>query len=98
MIFMQDQHVKKHQPEDQQDIEQLYNMYLEGKQKTAVTSFKILETGNYDIVLIENYSCDNKDQLLATRERYKIETLDCVNKVIPKRTGKEYEQDNRDKK
>ncbi len=45
-------------------------MYLEGKQKTAVTSFKILETGNYDIGLIENYLY--------------IETLDCVNKVITK--------------
>lgn len=56
-----------------------------------VTSFKIIQNGDYDIVLIENYPCNNKDELHA-RERYYIETTDCVNKNIPNRTHKESTQ------
>jgi hypothetical protein len=39
----------------------------------------VLENGNFSIVLLEDYPCERKEQLLA-RERYFIETLDCVNK------------------
>jgi len=53
-----------------------------------VTSFKVIEGGNYDIVLLEEVKCETKDQLYA-RERYYIESLDCVNKIIPTRTQKE---------
>jgi hypothetical protein len=66
-----------------------YKYYLNGKKGIYATSFKILETGNYDIVLIENYPCETKDQLHA-RERYWIENMECVNKNIPGRTVKEY--------
>ena len=55
-----------------------YKCYLNNKKK-YITSFKVLENSNYNIVLIEEYPCDTKDQLLA-RERYYIDTLDCVNK------------------
>jgi hypothetical protein len=55
-----------------------YRSYLNGKQN-FVTSFKILENGNYNILLIEEYPCETKDQLLA-REGHYIETLDCINK------------------
>jgi hypothetical protein len=55
-----------------------YKFYLNGK-RGYVTSFKIIESGNYNIVLIEEYPCETKDQLLA-RERYYIDTLDCINK------------------
>lgn len=40
------------------------------------------------IYLVEDFSCDRKEQLEA-RERHYIETLECVNKVIPCRTEKE---------
>jgi hypothetical protein len=53
------------------------------------TSYKIIEGGNYDIILIEEIKCETKDQLHA-RERYYIESQECVNKFIPTRTQKEY--------
>jgi hypothetical protein len=61
-----------------------------------VTSFKILENGNYEIVLIENYPCNSRDEL-HSRERHFIETLNCVNKCIPTRTQQEYREENKDK-
>jgi len=51
---------------------------------------------NPTIILIEDYPCDRKEQLTA-RERYFIETMDCVNKQIPGRTNAEYYQDNKEK-
>jgi len=48
------------------------------------------------IYLVEDFPCDRKEQLTG-RERYYIETLDCVNKVIPGRTKKEYYQENKEK-
>jgi hypothetical protein len=72
-----------------------YQLYLKGKYH-PVTSFEIIKNGNYDIILIENVKCDSKDQLTA-RERYYIESLDCVNQVIPGRTRQEYRDDNKDK-
>ena len=52
---------------------------------------------NVHIILIENYPCDNVEQL-RSRERYYIDLLKPVlNKVIPNRTDKEYRSDNIDK-
>lgn len=51
---------------------------------------------NVDIILIEEYSCDNKDQL-ERRERYWIDTLNpTLNKAIPTRTNKEWYEQNKD--
>lgn len=50
--------------------------------------------GNVEIILIEEYPCNNKQQL-ESRERYWIERLDCVNKIIPTRTKKEYYENNK---
>jgi len=61
------------------------------------SSRDIIANGDYDIILIENYPCNSKKEL-ETRERYFIENNQCVNKVIPGRTPKEYYQDNREKK
>ena len=72
-----------------------YKTFKEGK-STNVTSYQIIEQGNYDIVLIENCPCESKEELLR-RERYFIESLDCVNKIIPTRTKKEYIQENIEK-
>ncbi len=73
-----------------------YRRFVKG-QHHFVSSYKILESGNYDIVLLENVNCDTVEQLRA-RERYFIETtLNCVNKQIPNRTNKEYHDDNEDK-
>lgn len=63
-----------------------YNKYINGKGR-YITSFEILSTGNYDIVLVENYPCNSKDEL-HSRERHWIETNECINKIIPCRTKK----------
>ena len=72
-----------------------YKHFKEGKGK-YITSFQIIEQGEFDIVLIENCPCESKEELLR-RERYFIESLECVNKQHPTRTTKEYIQDNIDK-
>ena len=58
------------------------------------------EMTNPKIYLVEDYSCERKEQLLK-RERYFIENNDCINKDIPGRTkeefGKVYYISNRDK-
>lgn len=64
-----------------------YKRYLAGN-FPYVSSFKIIETDNYEISLIENYPCKNINEL-RQRERYYIENLPCVNKRIPNRTCKE---------
>ena len=57
--------------------------------KGYITSFEILKNNNFDIILLELVNCNSKDEL-KSRERFYIETLDCVNKNIPGRTNKEY--------
>jgi hypothetical protein len=44
---------------------------------------------NYEIELIENYSCDNENEL-KERERYWIDSIECINKNIPTRSHNEY--------
>ena len=73
-----------------------YSYFLKQKYH-YVTSFEILKNNDYDIVLLENCSSKNRDELRA-RERYYIETLECVNKLIPLRTHTEYMRYYRDKK
>ena len=45
-----------------------------------ITSFEVLKNGDYNIVLIENYPCNSKDELFS-RERYWTNAIDCVNKI-----------------
>jgi hypothetical protein len=49
-----------------------------------------------DIILIEQYPCDSKEEL-HSRERYWIENTECINKYIPTRTKKEWTELNKDK-
>jgi len=55
-----------------------YKCYLNGK-VNYVSSFDILKNNNYDIILIESYPCNSKDELFS-REIYWKNQLDCVNK------------------
>ena len=50
------------------------------KSKKTCSVHKILENNNYQILLVENYECDNKKELLL-RERYYIENNNCINSV-----------------
>ena len=71
-----------------------YKQYLKNNKK-YVTSYKVIENGDCSIVLLENYPCNNKEELNAW-ERFYIETIECVNKNIPTRTLKEYYDNNKD--
>ena len=72
-----------------------YMKWLNGKHR-FITSFKIIEGGNYNIILVEECPCESSDQLHA-RERHYIETVECVNKVIPTRSMKEWKEINKEK-
>jgi hypothetical protein len=65
-----------------------YTECLIGKKRGKMSSFSIIQRGNFDIILIEKYPCDSKLDL-EKRERYYIENNDCVNKKVPTRTAKE---------
>jgi hypothetical protein len=58
-----------------------YRKYLNGK-ITLITCFDIFKNNNYEIILLEEFPCDNIEQL-NKRKRYYIETLECINKIIP---------------
>lgn len=60
-----------------------------------MTSFKVLENNDARIELVENCPCTCIDEL-NVRERYWIENTDCVNKVVPGRTDREYRETRKD--
>ena len=66
--------------------------------KNNGSSKEIINSGGAYIELIENFSCNNKEELLK-REGELIRKFknDIVNMIIPNRTHKEYIQDNKDK-
>lgn len=70
-----------------------FKSWKNGKSRYT-TSYKLLEKENVVITLVENYPCNSKFELEA-RERYYIENNKCVNKVLPTRTSKEYEEKRR---
>ena len=72
-----------------------YQQYKDGKRKHKVSSFEILDCADCKIVLVENFECETKEQLLA-REAYYIRNNECVNKNIPLRTHKEWLIDNKE--
>jgi hypothetical protein len=61
-----------------------------------VTSFELLKQNNYEIVLVENYPCNSKEELRLIEGEY-IKNNQCVNKRIEGRTNEEYYQDNRER-
>jgi hypothetical protein len=72
-----------------------YKRFKEGK-INLYTSIKILQYESAKIVLVENFPCNSKEELLQ-REQYFIKNNCCVNKYIPLRTYKEHYNDNIDK-
>jgi hypothetical protein len=65
---------------------------------TKLMSFDLFDeygVENCRIVLIENFPCNSKEELLK-RERYWIENIVCVNKYIPTRTIEEWNEENKD--
>ena len=77
-----------------------YNCYLNPNIKQGyMRSFDIIKNNDFKIILIEEYSCENKEQLLS-REQYWIDNLDCINHNNPihdkKDYYKQYSEKNRD--
>ena len=69
------------------------------QQMNKLMVFDIFEKYGIDkckIVLIESFHAKNKEELLS-REAHYIRTLECVNKHIPNRSRKEWEEDNHEK-
>ena len=64
-----------------------YKFYKKGTitKSTSFQLFDAYEPENCEIILIENVNCNTKNELHA-RERYYIDTLNCVNKNIPNRS------------
>ena len=53
-----------------------------------ISSFTIIEGGNFQIELLETCPCNSKDELNA-REGHYIRTIDCVNRCVTGRSLKE---------
>lgn len=60
-----------------------------------VSSFEILKYEDHKIILIENYPCNSREELLS-RESHYIKITDCVNKKIEGRTQNQWREDNKD--
>jgi len=77
-----------------------YNRWKKGTLKYKTYSFDIIDRNNYQIYLIENYPCNNRDELRSREgqvmKQYKLDS-NCINHDIPKRTNKEYHEDNKDR-
>ena len=62
-----------------------FNAFNKGKKQKYISSFEIIKLGDYHIDLIENFPCENRQQLNC-REAYFILTMVCVNKNVSYRT------------
>jgi hypothetical protein len=68
---------------------QSYKRFLAGKSTSQMTSHCILSNNNFEIILIEDFACESKNQL-ERRERHFIQTMQCVNIKNPAQTREEY--------
>ena len=64
-----------------------YKRWKDGKYGYT-TSYKTIDNGDYYIELIETVPCSGFDEL-SKKERHYIESVKCVNKVMPGRTVQE---------
>lgn len=73
-----------------------YNDVNYQKRKEYCKSYIVLECEDYKIELVEEYPCNNRQQLLRKEGEY-MKNNTCVNTSIAGRTDKEYYDDNREK-
>ena len=71
-----------------------YKAWLLDNKKPVCHSYKLISKGNVDIVLIENYPCNSKEEL-HSRERYHIENNDCINIRLPIKSKEEIKEYNK---
>ena len=72
-----------------------YRAYLDGKREGYITSFEILKYPDHYIELLRAVPCTTKEELHKL-EGDEIRATACVNKFIPGRTKKQYEEDNKE--
>ena len=75
-----------------------YKRWKNAKTENKTSSILIFEkytVENCRIELVELFPCETKEQLYA-REGFYIKNKQCVNKIVPLRTVKEFYQDNRE--
>lgn len=73
-----------------------YKSWKKGKAR-HVRAYDIMEFGDARIVLVENYPCNNIEELEKGREAHYIRNEECVNIRVPGRTPKQYQEDNKEK-
>ncbi len=71
----------------------LYKRISQHKSRRSCTAIEIIDRGNYNCKIIEEYPCNSRIEL-ETRERWWIENNVCINKKIPTRTPKEWRENN----
>ena len=72
-------------------IQSLNQRLSQHESSRGCSSKKIIENGDYKIELIE----ETEDE---SRERYWIESTECINKQIPGRSKREYYENNKEKR
>lgn len=70
-----------------------FKYYKKYNKSSNITSFKILEMGDYSIELIENVCCENVKELRKIEGLWQKNTPNCINKVIAGRTMKESQKE-----
>lgn len=71
-----------------QPLRKRLNEHKNNKVKSIV-SHKLFELGECNIELIEEYPCDNRQQLVRREGTYILNNKNCINKCIAGRTKKE---------
>ncbi len=72
-----------------------YKNYKENGKGHYITSYDIIEAGDYKIELIENVCCENERELQIIEGLWQRKTNNRVNKIIVGRTPKEWREDNK---
>lgn len=74
-----------------------YKRFLSGEKK-YISSFDLMKYEDHKIILLENFPCNTKEELLA-REQYYIDMNKniCVNNQCAQRDSKKYYQDNKER-
>ena len=68
-----------------------YKAYKNDNTKTCFSSFIILDCDDYKIELVEEYPCNNRQQLCKKEGEY-IKNIECCNKNVAGRTFQEYDR------
>lgn len=73
-----------------------YKRYKQGKRKYKDTISVILELNDYSVSIVEKIQYNEYKEVL-NREGFYIEKFDCVNKVKPARTRKQWREEHKQK-